>query len=281
MVDRAILKRAAEKLARRETLTASEKKAHDQWKAQTEAEWRERIYRDVPLKDVRRLLGGKTAKQVAELAAKLGLPIAGHSSDLFAVFSAFDDLSQKLADGRLRKSNAANVASTQADAIHALADRGITVSIRTLRDWFSVKGCPGKTEQGYDIDAIEQWAAVNSDKTAEDSEETRSRARQLNQQIKEQELEIKRLKAADMQRADDAARGNILALSDCIELITAIVAVARTELMAVPKEVASIATDTGLQQQIVTEGSQRVAKILDSLAAKLARVPQQVREDDE
>lgn len=172
-------------------------------------------------------------------------------------------------------------AKTQADAIQQLAERGIHVSIRTLRDWFTLKDCPGQTEQGYAVDAIEEWAALNSAKTAEDYGEASKVSRKINQQIKEQELEIKRLKAADMQRADDAARGNILALSDCIELITAIVAVARTELMAVPKEVASIATDTGLQQQIVTEGSQRVAKILDSLAAKLARVPQQVREDED
>lgn len=284
-IDRHKLKSAAEKLSRGEQLTAAEKKAHAQWERDTEAKWRERIYRDVPGKDVRRLLGGKTAKQVTDLAADTGLPIGGEKCDLFAVFGALESLA-----GRLRKaeesaagseSDGSRLVKTQGDAIKGLSERGISVSIRTLRDWFSIKGCPGKSERGYDLDTIERWATLNSDKTSEDSEETRQRNRRRQEAIKEEELRIKRLKADDLQRADEAARGNVLPLDECIEMITSIVAIARTEIVAIPKLIAPIAADPELQRRLVTEGSLHVAKCLDGLSAKLARVPQQVKEGDE
>ena len=168
------------------------------------------------------------------------------------------------------------IVRTQAELVKALAGRGLIVGDRTLRDWFSIKDCPGKSAIGYDVNAVEKFARVHSENAAETPAD-RKKTKTLQRRLKEEKIKQEEFKTAEMARLDEVARGNILPLDECIEIIASIIAVARTELMAIPKEVASLATEPDLQQRIVSECSQRVAKILESLSLKLCRVPEDAK----
>lgn len=286
MADRALLKRAAEKSQRGETLTAVETKALAQFRTKQEAEWRERIYRDVPLKDVKRLLGGRTTKFVDGLAQSTGLPIAGESSDLFAVFAKLVDVADKLravsavttADEQGSEGGGSLVCHTMFAAAEALKSRIGRGSVRMLRDWMK-QGMPGNAGgrgvQGrFPIEEMVEWAKNNLDDLKAETDE----ASLLNLELKRQKVRQETLNTEDREQDREERRGNILPRDEHTQFIRDSIIVARQQLLSLPKELAGLISDPKLQRTFLDEATKRITTTLEGLASEFARGPDSANE---
>lgn len=275
----ALLKRAAEKSQRGESLSAAETKALAQWKAKSEAEWREKIYRSVPLKDLRRLLGGRTTKFVGDLARSMSLPIGGESSDLFAVFAALADFSRKLpAETAPTEGGTANICHTMFAAAEALKTRIGRGSVRMLRDWLRL-GMPGKAGQHgnaghFPIEDMAEWARNNLDDLKAESDEGSLLTLELKRQKVRQEI----LHTEDCEQDREERRGNILPRDEHTQFIRDSIVVARQQLLALPKDLAGMITDPKLQRTFLAETTTRIATTLAGLEAEFARGPNSANE---
>ncbi len=283
MADRELLKRAAEKSQKGQPLSAAESKALAQWKAKQEAEWRERIYRDVPLKDVKRLLGGRTTKFVNDFATSTGLPIAGASSDLFAVFTALVEFAAKVRTNTSEVSQTSEVSGglichtmfSAAEALKARIGRG---SVRMLRDWIK-QGMPGtaggRGVQGhFPIDEMADWAKNNLDDLKVETDE----ASLLNLELKRQKVRQETLATEDKEQDREERRGNILPRDEFTQFLRDSIIVARQQLFALPKELAGLISEPKLQRTFLDESTKRVTTILEGLASEFARGPDSANE---
>lgn len=198
-------------------------------------------------------------------------------------------LGKKVAEppvARKRKVKGPLLVDTQAKIVKALQERGFAITAtRTIREWIANKDCPRANDEGlYDVDAIDAWAIANSDKVLDNVDESRKEFRKLKLARERDKNEQERLKTADMLRADLRARGEILPRSIAMDLILTIVAVARTQCVGLPKELASLADDQKLKATLLVEGKKKVTSILDGLAKALHQVPGQAlkaAEEDE
>ena len=286
MADRALIKRAAEKSQRGQPLTAAESKALAQFKVKQEADWRDKIYRDVPLKDVKRLLGGRTTKFVAALAASTGLPIAGESSDLFAVFAALVGLGEKLratavsavSEEHGRDGHVTPVMHTMFSAAEALKVRIGRGSVRMLRDWIKagMPGTPGKHggPGHFPIDEMGEWAKNNLDDLKVETDE----ASLLNLELKRQKVRQETLHTEDREQDREERRGNILPRDELTQFLRDSIVVARQQLLALPKELAGLISDPKLQRAFLAEATKKVTTTLDGLASEFARGPDSANE---
>ncbi len=282
-VNRGLLQSAAAKLGRGEPLTNAEKQAHARWKAAQEAEWREKIYRDVPLKDVKRLLGGRTTKFVNDFATSTGLPIAGASSDLFAVFAVLVDFARKLpGDHAPPEGGTTNggglVCHTMFSAAEALKARIGRGSVRMLRDWIK-QGMPGKpggrgVQGHFPIDEMAEWAKNNLDDLKVETDE----GSLLTLELKRQKVRQETLNTEDKEQDREERRGNILPRDEHTQFIRDSVVVARQQLLALPKELAGLISEPKLQRTFLDESTKRITTILEGLANEFARGPDSANE---
>ncbi|MFM9964455.1 MAG: hypothetical protein ACKV2Q_24900 [Planctomycetaceae bacterium] len=178
---------------------------------------------------------------------------------------------------RKRKTKGPLLVDTQANVVKALQERGFAITAtRTIREWIANKDCPGANDDGlYDVDAIDAWAIANSDKVLDNVDDSRKEFRKLKLDRERDKNEQERLKTADMLRADLRARGDILPRSIAMDMIITVVAVARTQCVGLPKQLASLADDPKLKATLLAEGKKKVASILEALAKSLEQVPAQ------
>lgn len=277
----ALVRSAVGKLSRGESLSGAEARAHAKATRIQEAATRAKLFGAIAAKDFAELCGCKP-KQLEVLTKITGLSFNEKSISLF-------DLLPKLIEFLGKCSPPATVVSTgdrpkivphAGEAVAQLAEAGITVSTRTLRAWLNEKGCPGKTDQGYDVAIIEAWAIANSDKTVGDANERSKRLSVIQERIKEEELRDKTFRANERQRKEQSALGNILPLDVCSESVTDILATLRSNLMGLPKKVAGIIGDQTLQRTLIMEGESIVAKALGAAAKALEDLSQAAAKAD-
>lgn len=242
-----------------------------------EAERRERIYRTIPIKDVKRLLGGRTAKYVEGLAQVTGLPIAGESTDLFALFAAVVELGEKLRAmssspaARSTESDGAVICHTMFSAAEALKSRIGRGSVRMLRDWMKA-GMPGaaggRGVQGrFPIEEMVEWAKNNLDDLKAGADE----ASLLNLELKRQKVRQETLHTEDREQDREERRGNILPRDEHTQFLRDSIIVARQQLMSLPKELAGLISSPKLQRTFLDEATKRINATLEGLASEFAR----------
>jgi len=276
VVDRKALKSAAEKLARGAALTGSEKKAHAQWERDTEAKWRDKIYRDVPIKDVARLMVGRTPRFVRSFAQSTGLPLGGDTSDLFAVFSALVEFAAKVPVETPLVAGASEklICTTMFSAAEALKARIGRGSVRMLRDWMKA-GMPGtagaRGKPGHlPIDEMVAWAKDNLDDLKAEADE----GSLLNMELKRQKVRQQTLTTEEMEQSRDERRGNILPRDEFTQFLTDAIALARTQLLDVPNRLADLISDHKLQRTVLAEATPIIEEILNGLAEAFASGPE-------
>ena len=162
------------------------------------------------------------------------------------------------------------LARTRAEAVKLLdSNHGLTIAVRTLQDWITAKGCPAKTEGGYDVAAIAEWAANNTDAGDGRAHELFVIRLERNRIA----LEMDRLELREMQISAAEREGNILPRDEVVGWLNECFSVVRARLMSAPKKLAALIDETKLRGKVLTEGERYVRAILEGLAAAFDQGP--------
>lgn len=162
------------------------------------------------------------------------------------------------------------LARTRAEAVKLLdSNHGLTIAVRTLQDWITAKGCPAKTEGGYDVAAIAEWAANNTDAGDGRAHELFVIRLERNRIA----LEMDRLELREMQILAAEREGNILPRDEVVGWLNECFSVVRARLMSAPKKLAALIDETKLRGKVLTEGERYVRAILEGLAAAFDQGP--------
>jgi hypothetical protein len=249
------------------------KKAKSPLNSIAEAQSRERIYRSMPITDVRRLMGHKSAKYVADLATRSGLPIGGDVVDLYRLFPAIDQLSQRASIDAVDEDGRATICRTKFEAAEALKKRIGRGSPRMLTDWMKAgmpgtaggRGIPGR----FPIEEMVAWAKDNLDDLKPEGDE----ASLLALEMKRKKDRLQALAIEDREQDREERRGNILPRDEFSQFLRDAIVVARQQLLSLPKELAGLISDARQQRIFFNEATRATTTILGGLEAEFARGP--------
>lgn len=116
------------------------------------------------------------------------------------------------------------------------AAKVLGISPRWFGEWKKLDGFPD-CSHGYDIDAIEAWRDENGFKGSDLAEE----AKKLKVEITAQKLRIETARADAAERAEQAAKGNILPRDEFETAVAEIIAIARDRFRGLGKEACKLA----------------------------------------
>lgn len=166
---------------------------------------------------------------------------------------------------------AALICVTKFDAAKELKSRLGRGSVRMLSDWLK-QGMPGRAAKGgkpgqFVIDEMVAWARENLDDLSPQTDEATLLALETKRQKNRQE----QLKTEEMERDAAERVGNILPRDEWTQFARDAVGVARTQLAALPKELAGMISDPKLQRAFLNEATKRIEDTLERIAAEFAR----------
>lgn len=163
------------------------------------------------------------------------------------------------------------VCATKFDAARELKKRLGRGSVRMLTDWLK-QGMPGRAGKGgkpgrFPIDEMVVWARENLDDLSPESSE----ATELVLESKRQKVRQDQLKTENLEIDREERRGNILPRDEWTQFARDAVAVARQQLVSLPRELAGLISDPKLQRTFLDEATKRIKRTLDALADEFAR----------
>ena len=167
--------------------------------------------------------------------------------------------------------SAALICVTKFDAARELKARIGRGSVRMLSDWLK-QGMPGRAAHGgkpghFPIDEMVVWARENLDDLSPKTDEATLLALETKRQKNRQE----QLKTEEMERDSSERAGNILPRDEWTQFARDAIGVARTQLAALPKELAGMISEPKLQRAFLNEATKRISTTLDRLADEFAR----------
>lgn len=163
------------------------------------------------------------------------------------------------------------ICATKFDAARELKVRLGRGSVRMLSDWLK-QGMPGRAAKAgkrgrFVIDEMVTWARENLDDLSPQSDE----GTLLTLETKRQKNRQEQLKTEEMELESAERAGNILPRDEWTQFARDAIGVARTQLAALPKELAGMISDPKLQRAFLNEATKRITSTLDRVAAEFAR----------
>lgn len=163
------------------------------------------------------------------------------------------------------------ICTTKFDAARELKARLGRGSVRMLSDWLK-QGMPGRAAKAgkpgrFVIDEMATWARENLDDLSPQTDESTLLALETKRQKNRQE----QLKTEEMERESSERAGNILPRDEWTQFARDAIGVARTQLAALPKELAGMISEPKLQRAFLNEATKRITSTLDRLADEFGR----------